>query len=190
MSPPASRCPVLHALLAACHRRDAAAQQRLYREWYGFARTRALPYGAGEQEVQEIVQDSFLKLFLSLIRQPFDGNFTAYFHRVIVNAGIDHFRRYHKARTSAQPAKDCGDPVSNQALEQLEREDCIRLLQSLPPAYRLVFNLYVFEGYQHPEIADRLGITAGTSRSHLFKARRALRPLVSAYFNLNLHHDE
>ena len=190
MPPPVPSSNPPHELLAACYCRDAGAQQRIYREWYAFARVRALPYGRGEQEVQEIVQDGFLKLFLALSRQVFTGSFSAYFHRLIVNAGIDHFRRYQRQHRVESAHEHCDDWVSNTALAQLEYEDCIRLLQLLPPAYRLVFNLYVFEGYRHPEIAERLGISTGTSRSHLFKARQALRPLVGTYLHSHTLPDE
>ena len=178
----------LNDLLLGCYRQETAAQQRLYRNWYGFAHAKAGPYGQDTAEVEEIVQDAFLKVLLALTRDPFVGNFASYFHRIIVNAGIDYYRRAHRRRRHETLLADqppVAEDSCNTALVQLEREDCIQFLQRLPPTYRIVFTLYVFEGYSHPEIADRLGISEGTSRSYLFKARRALRPLVGPYLHPN-----
>lgn len=182
--PSSTSSPELRRLLDACHARDATAQRRLYENWYAFAFARARPYGRDADEAREIVQDAFLKLFLALARHRFDGSFAAYFHRIIVNAGIDHYRRYHRQPCDELIDLDCGS-VDNTAPRALEHADCIRLLQQLPPTYRMVFNLYVFEGLRHPEIAIRLGINEGTSRSHLYKARRALRPLVGPYLQID-----
>lgn len=65
----------------------------------------------------------------------------------------------------------------------MELEDVYRFLQQLSPRYRLVFNLYVLEGFSHPEIAKRLGISVGTSKSNLAKARNNLRKRTAPYFN-------
>ena len=176
----------LTTLLAACYRREVSAQERLYHQWYAFARAKAYPYGRNLSEVEEIVQDAFLKLFTALAKEVFMGSFSPWFRRIIVNAGIDHYRRYqvNQQRVAAKWVRQ--DSVANEAEQSLEQEDCLRFLQRLSPAYRLVFTLHVFEGYRHPEIAARLGISEGTSRSNLFKARELLRPLVAAYLHSNI----
>jgi RNA polymerase sigma-70 factor (ECF subfamily) len=175
----------LATLLADCHRDDSSAQQRLYLDWYAFARGRARPYGRNDEEVEEIVQDAFLKLFTSLRKSAFSGSFSGYFHRIVVNAGIDYYRRYQLRHPRSVGLTECPHHAAeNTAPRQLEREDCIRLLQRLAPSYRIVFSLYVFEGLRHPEIARRMGISEGTSRSNLFKARHQLRTLVGPYLQI------
>ncbi|WP_116126925.1 RNA polymerase sigma factor [Lewinella sp. IMCC34183] len=174
----------LAELLDACHRQEADAQRRLYREWYGFARSKALPYGRDSAAVEEIVQDAFVKLFNALRREVFRGVFAAWFRRIVVNAGIDHYRRERTGPVELLDAELAPGNVPNEAPLRLERDDCIRLLQRLPPACRMVFTLYVFEEYTHPEIGERLGISAGTSRAYLFRARELLRPLVGTYLHL------
>ncbi len=183
----------LPALLEACYRQDATAQRELYVKWYAFARGRAAPYGQHDEEVEEIVQDAFLKIFQALGREVSVGQFAGYFHRIIVNAGIDYYRRHrkHHHHTAALPLTLPQKGAPNKALTTLEREDCIRLLQQLPPTHRMVFNLYVFEGYRHSEIAKQLRIGESTSRAYLFKARQSLRPLVGPYLQTNtVSHDE
>ena len=183
----------LTELLLACYRRDATAQRHMYHNWYGFATTKATPYGQNTIEVEEIVQDAFLKVFMALAREAFTGNFASYFHRIIVNAGIDYYRRSSRRRQrelTTDVHKEEGACAANTALQQLEQQDCLQLLQRLPPTSRIVFNLYVFEGYQHTDIAKLLNISEGTSRSYLFKARQTLRPLVRSYLHSNTLHNE
>lgn len=168
-------------LLDACHRQDPDAQRRLYGLWYGFARSKAVPYGRDSAAVEEIVQDAFVKLFTALGRDRFRGAFAAWFRRIVVNAGIDHYRRERAGTMEPLDAELAPGNVPNEAPLRLERDDCIRLLQRLPSACRVVFTLYVFEEYTHSEIGERLSISPGTSRAYLFRARQLLRPLVGTY---------
>jgi RNA polymerase sigma-70 factor (ECF subfamily) len=76
--------------------------------------------------------------------------------------------------------------MDDTAMDKLSYDELLVLVQSLPPAYRTVFNLYVMEGYQHQEIADQLGISEGTSKSNLFKAKKLLKEKIekaSSYKN-------
>lgn len=171
-------------LLRGCHDRIPAAQQQLYQRFYAFARTIALHYGSGDEDVEEIVQDAFLKLFISLDRQPFAGDFRKYFRRIVVNAGIDHYRKYRKSRRLVQQLQEYMTPsVSNLALHQLAEEDVHLLLRSLPPVTRMVFNLHELEGFSHEEISVLLNVRASTSRSNLTKARKKLQRLAGPFFN-------
>lgn len=170
-------------LLAECHGRQARAQEQLYRMYYPFARHVALGYADDEPGADDIVQDAFIKLFLHLEADFFKGDFEKFFRRVIINTGIDHYR----ARSTRRKLTDLfsrSEPrqTRNTAPERMEREDVYRFLQQLPPRYRLVFNLFVVEGFSHPEIAKRLGISVGTSKSNLAKARKYLRKLAAPYF--------
>ncbi|MEL6141542.1 MAG: sigma-70 family RNA polymerase sigma factor [Bacteroidota bacterium] len=175
--------PTLEETLLACHHRDAAAQRRLYEQYFSFARSIALHYGSNLSEAEEIVQDAFLKLFIRLDQSPFTGDFKKWFRRIVVNAGIDHYRsnRRHR-RLVGQLFMNQEPTVLNEANAHLADEDLYRLLQFLPPAYRLAYNLHVIEGYSHPEIAEQLGISEGTSKSNLSKARRKLKVLAEHFF--------
>ena len=73
----------------------------------------------------------------------------------------------------------------NKGADRIQEEEIFRLLQMLPTSYRLVFNLHVLEGFSHPEIGKKLGISEGTSKSNLFKARRKLKALAAAYYQIN-----
>ncbi|MGB3800974.1 MAG: sigma-70 family RNA polymerase sigma factor [Lewinella sp.] len=175
--------PDLTDILQGCGRNEATAQRELYQRTYPFALSVALHYAADRGEAEEITHDAFLKLYRTLANQPFAGNFQLYFRRIIVNTGIDHYRSRQRRRTFLQRiAPESPPAVSNAALRDLGQEDVLRILQRLTPGYRLVFNLFVVEGFSHPEIADRLGITVSTSKSNLAKARQVLRKIVDQYF--------
>ena len=189
MHPSSSTTANLDALLLRCHQPRSpageSAQRTLYERYFPFAISLALHYASDRSEAEEIVQDAFVKLFQSLAGNPFGGNFTSYFRRIIVNTGIDHYRArrrregYLRRLLPTATAPDCAE---NDALRALGEQDVLRVIQRLSPGYRLVFNLHVVEGYSHTEIAERLGITASTSKSNLAKARRALARIIDTYY--------
>lgn len=173
-------------LLEAVRRGDERAQRQLYRTHYAFARGVALHYGGGTDEVEDIVQDAFIKLFATLRRFPIKGSFRAWFRRIVANTAIDHYRTRHRRRglLSRFLAVPRTHSSRNAAERSLADDDIAYLLRRLPPARRMVFSLYVLEGYNHPEIAERLGISVGTSKSNLARARRQLATLAEPYLNL------
>ncbi len=175
--------PDVVSLLRSCHQREAVAQESLYRNYYSFAHNIALGYAADDAGAEDIVQDAFIKLFDYLSGDEFNGDFEKFFRRVIINTGIDHYRARSTRRRLTKLFGRIRH-VRNTAPEAMEREDVYRFLQELPPRYRLVFNLYVVEGFSHQEIAKRLGISVGTSKSNLSKARKKLRKMFGPYFYL------
>ena len=172
-------------LLHECYRREVAAQGRLYHAYYPFARHVARNYAAGASAAEDIVQDAFIKLFRHLEADAFSGDFEKFFRRVIVNTGIDHYRaQTTRQRLTARYQRAQQAQTTNTGPERMETKDVYRFLQQLSPRYRMVFSLFVMEGYSHPEIAERLGISVGTSKSNLAKARKNLSKLVGPYFQL------
>jgi RNA polymerase sigma-70 factor (ECF subfamily) len=162
------------------------AQRRVYQRYYAFARSTALHYGGTSDEVEDIVQNAFIRLFADLQRRPFRGDFPKFFRRLVANQSIDHYRLRNRRRRLFEhwlPTRQRGY-ARNEAEQDLESEDIIRFLRQLSPRYRLVFSLFVLEGYSHLEIADQLGISVGTSKSNLSKARKKLQRLAGPYFDL------
>ena len=174
----------LRELVAGCQRGAVDAQRALYTQCYAYGLTVALCYSRNREEAEEVLQDSYVKLFSSLnASSDPPKSLLPYFRRIIINTAIDAYRRQ---RRSLLPQSLLPRISHNAALEQLDREDLYRLLQCLPPSYRLVFNLAVLEELTHPEIAERLGISTGTSKSNLHKARKLLQRLAGPYFNLSI----
>lgn len=172
-------------IMQACRKNDANAQRCLYEYAYPYGITVALYYSNQRSEAEEVLQDSFLKVFRALKQKGLPREFQPWFRRIIINTAIDFYRKRHNNWTVFELPAQLATDVVNGAEDKLNQEDLYRLLQLLPPAYRLVFNLHVLEGYRHPEIARELGISVGTSKSNLAKARRKLQKLASPFFSID-----
>ncbi len=172
----------LELILDGCRRGNRASQMKLYELYYSYAMAVCLPYARSREEAEEMVNDGFMKVFTRL--DQYDGNmpFKPWLRRVMINTAIDYHRKHHKLdrfdELQDYHARELS-PITNDALENLEYEDVIRLLQQLTPGYRAVFVLYVLEGYSHQDIAEELGISVGASKSNLAKARRKLQELLA-----------
>lgn len=179
--------PTLEALVRSSAEGRATAQRALYERLYPYGMSIALHYAKQREEAEEITQDSFVKLFRRLLKKMPDGEIKPYFSRIVVNSAIDLLRKRKRQRLPEELSNDLAvEGVSrNTGTDDIEREEIFRLLQLLPDSYRLVFNLHVLEGYSHPEIGKKLGISEGTSKSNLFKARRKLKQLAAKFYQIN-----
>jgi RNA polymerase sigma factor (sigma-70 family) len=166
---------LLEKVLTACMKGDRAAQKQLYQSYYGYAMSICLRYAPSSIEAEEIVNDSFLKVFNRLGQYDSSRPFRWWLRRIIINTAIDYYRSDVKNLHSLEAEEAQEINYDQDILSEISVEEILQLIQDLPPAYRLVFNLYVIEGYTHPEIAEKLGIHEGTSRSNLAKARRHLQ---------------
>ncbi len=166
-------------LLAGCARGDLRCQKVLYKRFYGLAMHLCLRYAATREEAAEVLNDGFLKVFTNLANRT-GGSFEGWLRRIMVNTAIDHFRRaqQYKPTLDLLYAENRADTYAADAIGQLSAEEILRLVQQLTPACRLVFNLYVIEGFSHIEIGQQLGISEGASKSNLHKARLKLQRLV------------
>ena len=167
------------ALVQCCLRGERAAQEALYARfaprllavWARYAPTRAA--------AEDLLQEALIRSFKALGQYRADGPLEAWLRRIVVRTAINS---YHAA--AARPAEVDLDEAADlttddhDALDQLAVEDLRTLIQGLPAGYRLVLNLYCFEGYSHAEIAAALGIAEKTSSSQLFKARQRLLALL------------
>ncbi|PHN01041.1 RNA polymerase sigma factor [Flavilitoribacter nigricans] len=175
--------PSLTDIIKACRQGEESAQFALYERYYSYALTVSLHYCRNRDEAEEVVQDAFVKVFRSLEQFDVHQPFKPWLRTITVRTAINHFRAGRKAdKILGMEAVQKMPGVENKALNTLAEEEIYRLLQLLPPAYRLVFNLYVLEGYNHPEIAELLGISVGTSKSNLAKARRKLQKWSAPFF--------
>ncbi len=176
----APNIPALSDLLAGCLRNQRQSQELLYRQFYGYAMSICLRYVSTREGALEVVNDGFLKVFTRLDQydpaQPFKG----WLRRILINTAVDHYRQEvrHYHHEDVGKAEQTVAAESADAFSQLAHEDLLALVQKLTPAYRLVFNLYVIDGFTHEEIAGQLGISVGASKSNLARARENLRLLL------------
>jgi RNA polymerase sigma-70 factor (ECF subfamily) len=165
-------------LIQGCKRNDRESQRLLYQHYYGYAMSICIRYCKTKDEAQEVVNDGFMKIFQKIEQYKQDTSFKAWVRRIMINASIDHYRKELKHQKN-RPLEDAyHSPSIGSAVDEMAYEELVGLIQKLTPAYRAVFNLYVIDGHTHEEIAEILGISDGTSKSNLMKARENLRKML------------
>ncbi len=166
-----------HELIRGCIREEATCQREVYNRYAGRMLGVCNRYARNSADAEDILQDAFIKVFDKLHQFKFEGSFEGWIRKIVVNTALKKYslRRYEKEVVGYE-VKDRDETILEpSAYSQLSEKDLLDLINSLPDGYRLIFNLYVLEGFQHEEIADMLNIQPGTSRSQLVKARAMLQ---------------
>ena len=180
---------VFSGIIDGCIAGERRSQQRVYELFYGKMMAVCLRYTKNHDQAKDILQDGFIKVFRSMEKFNREGSFEGWIRRIMVNTAIDYFRRAKNAYLllgEERSIEDFGDQDEEDTIEDeapeevldLKPADVINAMQKLSPAYRTVFNLYVFEEMTHKEIAELLGINIGTSKSNLAKAKHNLKKLL------------
>jgi RNA polymerase sigma-70 factor (ECF subfamily) len=137
-----------------------------------------LRYSRNREEAEDILHEGFLKVFENIGKFRKEGSLEGWIRKIMYNTAIQKFRQRKETENTVN-IDDNHNNIShystNDVLSQLEAKELIKMIQKLPPRYQLVFNLYVFEGLKHKEIAEKLGVTEGTSKSNLSDARTILQ---------------
>jgi len=144
-----------------------------------------LRFCRSRHEAEEILQEGFIKMFAALHQYRDTGSFEGWVRKIMVNTALQRYRS--QSAMHAVVSLDLA-PLDHlrekeDIVSSLNAKELLKLVQELPAAYRMVFNLYVFEGYQHKEIADLLDISEGTSKSNLHDPRRWLKEKISRETN-------
>ena len=171
-------------LIKGCKKRNRSSQKLLYMRFYSFGMSISYRYTSNRDEAAEVLNDAFLNVFKSIDSFRSDLPFLPWFKRIVVNTSINHYKKEKRRKESTSDVIP-DTPVANTVISGINYEELVAMVQLLTPAYRSVFNLYVIEGYTHQEIAKMLGISEGTSKSNLFKAKARLRLLLSEHLNQN-----
>jgi RNA polymerase sigma-70 factor (ECF subfamily) len=172
---------MLEQLIKGCREGDRLSQRRLYELFYGKMMGICLRYASHREDAADILNQGFLKVFDKIITYDASlGQLEGWIRRIIINTAIDHYRKEIRRgyTVDIDQAKSVQSDI--EITGALEVASLLELVQQLPPAYRTVFNLFAIEGYSHPEIASQLGISEGTSKSNLAKARKKLQQAVAA----------
>jgi RNA polymerase sigma-70 factor (ECF subfamily) len=167
-------------ILDGAAKEDRKCQESLYKTYYSYGMSICLRYSAHREEALEILHDGFMKLFSHIQQYDRERSFTAWFRKILINAALNHYKKNlkHTNQVGLELIPEMPDLQKN-IISELEYTHIVTVVQSLPSAYRTVFNLYVMEGYSHEEIADMLEISIGTSKSNLSRARLKLRKMLT-----------
>ncbi len=171
-----------NSLIAGCIRGDRKMQEGLYKSFAPAMFAICLRYAGSYPEAEDMLQEGFIRVFNKLGTFRNEGSFEGWLKRIFINTAIEGYRKNHISNAMLEVEEMKNDLVHQDDFHHLAAADLLKLVQSLSPGYRTVFNLYAIEGYTHQEIADILGINAGTSKSQLARARYLLQKMV-----LNAH---
>lgn len=172
----------LKLLIEACRKGNRESRKRLYRMYYSFGLNLCLRYARNREEAKEMLNDGFLKVFNKIGQFNSENNFRGWLRKVLVSAAIDYHRKF-KRLGDFEDLERAKEPYwENDFESNLQYEDVLKAVQQLSPNYRMVFNLYVMEGYKHSEIAEKLDITIGTSKSNLARAKSNLQKLLAPIY--------
>lgn len=162
-------------------------QKKLYDTYAGKMLFVCYRYTKDKDEAQDVMQEGFIKVFKNLHTFKFLGSFEGWVRRIMVHTSIEHIRRRKQTTVFDDIENVVHHPESEtDASGRLGEKELVRMLHLLPDGYRTVFNLYVIEGYAHKEIAQMLGITEGTSKSQLSKAKEHLKGLLHKYLDTDI----
>ncbi|HEY1871781.1 MAG TPA: sigma-70 family RNA polymerase sigma factor [Chitinophagaceae bacterium] len=175
------------SLLNGCINGDRTSQQKLFNQYAPKLLVICQRFAKNKEDAEEILQEGFYKAFKNIKQFKSSGPLEGWLRKIIVNTAIARYRsraNMHLVIPLSLNKHDIPDDVDIYA--SINYKDIIQIIQRLPTSSRMVFNLFVFEGYKHREIATMLGISEGTSKSNLFDARLSLQKSLMARMKLNM----
>ena len=170
-------------LIKGCISGDRRMQELLYKKFSPKMYAICLRYAGNTDDAQDLLQEGFIKIYKNLEKFRNEGSFEGWMRRVFVNTSIEHFRRKVNLNSITETEEKGIEDSTWNVLDSLAEKDIIQLIQELSNGYRTVFNLYVVEGYSHKEIGDMLGISEGTSKSQLARAKMILQKKVNQFLD-------
>lgn len=167
-----------HEIISGCINGDKRAQKMLYDRYSAKMLGVCLRYMKNLDEAEDVLQDGFIKVFTYIGQYRFEGSFEGWLRRIMINTALNAYRsnlKHHFHSDIDEQQNYLPDTITEDAYSKLSVEELLKVIQSLPHGYRMVFNLYEIEGYKHKEIAEMLKISENTSKTQLLKSKIAIR---------------
>jgi RNA polymerase sigma factor (sigma-70 family) len=175
----------LNSNIQGCVLNDRLSQKKIYTSFYNYAMAICRLYTSNHDDSVEILNDGFLKVFKEVYRyQPAYANvissFRGWLRKIMIHTAIDHFRKNHKHRFTKELDSETTrlSAGGEDALDRISYNEIVESMQKLTPGYRIIFNLFIIENFSHEEISKQLGISIGTSKSNLARARKQLQKIL------------
>ncbi|NNK82890.1 MAG: RNA polymerase sigma factor [Flavobacteriaceae bacterium] len=174
----------LKQLIQKCQKNDTKAQSELYKLYSSKLFAICLKYSRNHAEAQDNLHDAFMSIFNKIHQFKHRGSFEGWLKRIVINTALQRYRKKGVLEiVNEELIEDVNVVIEN---DEVNIDFLLKCIQELPDRYRLVFNLYVLDGYSHKEVAEMLKITTGTTKSNLARARMILRDKIEKYkANLN-----
>jgi len=162
-------------LIQACIEQERWAQRIIYEEYYSGMKAICMRYAHSDSDAEDILHDGFLKVFRHIGKYKVGTSLPAWIKRIMINTSIDYYRKEKRRRTEDIERAFGLTADEADVISACSEREILQAVQQLTTTYRMVFNMYVIEGYSHREIGEHLGINESTSRSNLVKARNKLK---------------
>ena len=164
-------------IIEGCVKHNRKAQHLLYDKYSPFLLGICMRYVSDKAEAEDILQDSFLKIFFNIHDFSGTGSFKGWLSKIAVNTAITHYHKNLKFRYHVDIEEYVQVETGVRSFEEdfFTSDELYKVLNELPAGYRMVFNLYAVEGYKHKEIADMMKIDINTSKSQYSRAKAAIR---------------
>ena len=165
----------LENIIRSCQMQDAQAQKQLYKKYKDNLYAVCIRYISNSQEAEDVFINGFYKILTKIDSYSGEGNFENWMRRIMVNESLMHLRKNAALKMKTVPLETAIiEEEWQEGEDEMTYEDVIKLLNKLPIGYRTIFNLYVFENYNHREISEMLNISINTSKSQYLMAKRKL----------------
>jgi len=166
----------LEYLIKQCQEQNRKAQEEIYLEFSPVLFSICLRYAENYEDAQDIFQEGFIHIFNKINQFKFEGSFEGWMKRIMVNLNLEKLKKRNNLPFEDYENVIITDEEDNNEVEQnFDYQQLLEAVHNLPPQYRQVFNLYIFEEYSHQKIAEMLSISVGTSKSNLSRARNLLK---------------
>lgn len=166
----------LDLLIKKCKNRDIKSQSEIYHLFAGKLFALCLKYSKTREEAEDNLQEAFITIFNKINQYKSKGSFEGWMKRIVINTALQTYRQKNILNLVEENYPEEVEIEINE--ENISLEFLLKIIQELPERYRMVFNLYVLDGYSHKEISSLLGIAEGTSKSNLSRARLILKDKV------------
>ncbi|MBT9146003.1 MAG: ECF RNA polymerase sigma factor SigW [candidate division WS2 bacterium] len=167
-------------IIAGCKEQKPLAQSALYQQYSSRLMAICARYAYTSFEAEDIFQDAFVKVFKNIEQYKGEGSFEGWLKHIFVNTAINHFHKNKKHYHQSDSAEFSENFITEEdAVSQMSAAELTQIISQLPDGYRMVFNLYVVDGYTHKEIGELLGISEGTSKSQLAKGKAILKKIIT-----------
>ena len=173
-------------IIKGCIQGDRVSQSKLYHLYASKMMGVCMWYANSREEAEEVLQDGFMRVFKYLKTFNGTGSFEGWMRKVMVSAALSKYRNKSSQMWVLTEYSSDAHDIADESLfiSRYDEKELVKLIQTLSPVYRMVFNLYVFEGLKHREIAASLNISEGTSKSNLSYARKVLQAALKQKKNI------